>query len=503
MAIQLTAPRAATANRWLAGGAALRVLPTLALVAFVLLQAALYPRAIGIKDEGTYLAMAYILRAGTVFGDVAHVPMLFGVAHAGHTVSQYPPGESALLVPFTLLNWHLVFVANLALQVVGFLLFGRLLRCLGIRREWSILYLYFPALVLFSRTIMAEVPSTTLTVATLLLYARGTRGGRTAAGALLGLAVFVRYNNLVTFGLLLVCALLRDGGHCWRRTHAKRPICWQDLSSPPLLLGFAPLFAGFVLYNLVAYGHPSTPGYASTAVFSLHYLLPHVSFYVLDLLLLYPFMLVSPLLYRGPLRLEIMVIPTGMLLVMSSYYYLNNAHSFSENLLLGARLILPVVPLFLIAYAHLLDRLLARIPRWSNAGVLATALAGLGLATVVSLQHQRGLRYAAGARNAIYQHSAPNSLLVINDEVTKFINPAWGNRRYILYAYNGAPVPVRLPRGVHSVTIVWASQAGFIPPDVAIARRVANRLHARPVLDRVAGWHIMVWAGRPGLQAQE
>jgi 4-amino-4-deoxy-L-arabinose transferase-like glycosyltransferase len=97
-----------------------------------------------------------------------------------------------------------------------------------------VLYLFFPPLVLFSRTLMSEVPSATLAVAALLLYGRGRRG-QLAAGLLLGATLFLRYSNLALFVGLLVGVLAVD---LQRR---------RNLTAPWLALGFLP---GLMLFTV-------------------------------------------------------------------------------------------------------------------------------------------------------------------------------------------------------------------------------------------------------------
>jgi hypothetical protein len=351
-----------------------------AALAFVAVQFAAWPDAIANQDETTYLAGAYILRHGTVFADVAQVPLLWGVPHAGHTALLYPPGQSALLAPFTLGGWRLAFAANLLAHLTGFLLFSVLLKQLGIRRAWALLYLFFPPLVLFSRTLMSDVPSAALTVAVLLAWLRGPRG-RALAGVLLGASLFLRYANLLTFIFLALAAGLGDLAAL--RQGARRG--WWTLRLPSLVAGFLPLCVLFLAYNLAVYGHPTTPGYASAGLFGLRHLPGHLAVYGASLMLIYPLMLLAPLAYRGRFRVEVLVISYGILLAQSAYYFLNTYGGLAERTFVGSRLLFPAVPLFLVAYAQGLDRVVDRAPGRIQAKIPVVAGGLLLLGTVATL----------------------------------------------------------------------------------------------------------------------
>jgi hypothetical protein len=432
-----------------------------------------YPPAIAIKDEAMYLAEAYVLRAGTIFSDVAGVPVWISFGHAGHTALVYPPGMGALLLPFTFFDWRAVFVLNLVLQVGGFLLFRQLLKDVGLNPGWAVLYLFFPPLLLFSRTVMTEVPSTLATVAALVLYSRGRRG-LVGAGLVLGLSLFLRYANLVVFGGLVLGALTAE------LADRRSP---RSMGSPWLVAGFVPGFLLFSLYNLAAHGQLSAPGYAASGVhlFGPEFLPRHLVFYGFALLAVYPLMLVAPLVYRGPLRREILVMTATVVLVMSAYYYVDDGHGLAQNLLVGYRLLLPVVPAFLVAYVGALERL--PLPRLALPAVTAILFA---VAVVVSVSHQAHLRDAAAARDLITRNTCQAAL--INDEATKFFSPAWGSRPFTVY---DPARPDRLPDVTHA-DVVYAD---INNQGLDTATQLATKLGDHPAAHLQNTWQIQIWTG--------
>jgi hypothetical protein len=189
------------------------------------------------------------------------------------------------------------------------------------------------------------------------------------------------------------------------------------------------------VYSLIAFGQLTTPGYATPldGKFAFGYFPRHLLFYAADMLILYPLMLVAPLVYRGRLRMEVLGITGTMFILMSAYYYLDDGHGLIENLLVGARLILPAIPAFLIAYVAMLERL--PLPRLA---LPATGLALAVMAAVLSLVHQSHLEQAARVRDTIAQNSSCRDTFA-NVEALKFFSPAWGSGTVTVIEHSQAP----------------------------------------------------------------
>jgi hypothetical protein len=216
----------------------------------------------------------------------------------------------------------------------------------------------------------------------------------------------------------------------------------------------------------------------------------------MDLSILYPLMLLAPLFYRGPWRLEILLLTLGSLLVMSSYYFIDDVHGFAENILVGPRLLLPVIAVWILAYASILDRLLAS-RRLFATGVVGVAIAGTIFSLAVSLTHQRHLQQAAAVRALIYMNTAPQQFLLIDDEAAKFITPAWGRRSYKILRSQGPGAAPTTATG--RIAIVYATQGNIDANAFWIAQSAAQRLHAEQVLDRTVGdWRLVIWKPASG-----
>ncbi|MEO0185688.1 MAG: hypothetical protein ABIL20_07810, partial [candidate division WOR-3 bacterium] len=120
-----------------------------------------YPLNIGIVDETAYLSMTYAFQKGNLYYEEAGIesaPASMTVDH--HLVSRYPPGNSILLLPFTAIHWKWIFLRGYILMIIGFIIFIMLLHNNQLPRHYALLFLFHPSFLLYSRTIMSDLPST-------------------------------------------------------------------------------------------------------------------------------------------------------------------------------------------------------------------------------------------------------------------------------------------------------------------------------------------------------
>ena len=143
-------------------------------IVFTILWFIFYPPIYAIHDEAAYMAQAYVMQECTIFGDVAGIPVVSSIkTPTGHLVTKYAPGVSFLLIPFTFLGWKSIFLMPLILHIVGFIIFIKILRIYNISTYFSLFYLIYPASVLYSRTIMADVHSAVFFIIAVYFFLRG------------------------------------------------------------------------------------------------------------------------------------------------------------------------------------------------------------------------------------------------------------------------------------------------------------------------------------------
>lgn len=315
------------------------------LILFLLLQIAViflcYPEFYGIYDEDLYLTATHAMQKGSFFYEKAGVdaPLLGTVKGTKGTISIYPPGNSVLLLPFTAINWKLGFLKNILFYIGSFLLFILILRKLNIDPVYSLVFLLYPTILLFSRTLMSDIPSMFfLLLGIFLLLDKKSL----AAGFSLGFLVFLRYPNLVIIiGIFATLLSLKE----YRKA---------ALILPGIFLFSIMLF----VYIMYAYGYILGPFTIDGArSFSPGYFLYNFPYYLLSLNILYPGMLLLAVFFGFRNKeMSLFVIPALIVIVFYSfYYYIDGGSNLMEKLVKGQRFMLPIIPLLLIPYLDFLQ----------------------------------------------------------------------------------------------------------------------------------------------------
>ncbi len=397
-------------------------------VLYVLTFVALYPRTTAIVDEDAYLTEAFLFRAGRLSYEGSAIPAPhMTVESGGRLVSKYPPGMSLFLVPFTLFGWRAVFVSGLLLALAGGAIFGLILKRLSPEADpaWALLYLFYPAVVLLSRTVMSDLLAATLVLASFYCLLR-SKGWLLASGLLLGLACLVRYSNAIFVPVFLLLALREAGAR---------------LKGALLLLaGFIPT-AGLILgYNAYAYNSPfSFPMYL-TGNFSPAYFPHNVWYYGTALMVLYPLMLVAPFV-AGKGRRLLLGLPAYAVLALYCFFsYTYDAPNLPARLSVGLRYLLPGLPFFMLAFvqagSRLLDRLRAGWLRYAAVGGMAV------LSVAIQFRHDRYLRVQADYQRLLLDNVPGSALLLCDPGVSELASYAWGWRDYRHIAEFNVPIPL-------------------------------------------------------------
>jgi hypothetical protein len=368
------------------------------------------------------------------------------VETAGRQVSKYPPGNSLFLVPFTLPGWRAVFLSGLLLALAGTGLVALILRRLSPVTDpaWSLLYLCYPAVVIFSRTVMSDLLAATAVLAAFNCLVR--RGKWLAlSGLFLGFGCLVRYSSVVFLPAFVLLAARRQGwgqvfsglGHSGGIIDRRNP--WS--SGALVLGGFAPFAALIMLYNAWAFGGPlSFPMYL-TGNFSARYFAGNAAYYGASLLLLYPLMLLSPLAAGRGRRLLLGLPAYGLFLLYCFFSYTYTVPGLAARLTVGMRYLLPAIPFFVIGFAIAAGNLLKHLRgiAWLKYAAIGAMVAS---SVVVQIEHGRYLRVQDGYRQALYAALPKDALLLCNKDVSELVSYAWGARTWRHYVEFNEPVAV-------------------------------------------------------------
>jgi cbb3-type cytochrome oxidase subunit 3 len=413
-----------------------RIPATLLLWIAGLVYAALYlvfrPHINAIMDESAYLSAAYAIRHGTFYLDIAGVTSIFSYPVGAHVVNQYPPGMPALIAAISVLGWPAVQMLNLAVQLLIFASLTQILRRLKLSPLWAVLYLFHPTAVIYSRTVMSDLPSSLLITVAFLCYLRRRFA---LSGALIGLAAIVRTANAITLPLFMLGLLLdNDGWDAVTDAAATAPSLALRIRSA-IVMGISafPLVLGAWLYQAIVQ-QGGWKKYSSGGQFGPHNF-PHVfPHYAFALFVLYPGMILAPAFYRGSNRWTIRCLSYGIVLFYSCYFFSDATASALESFIIGQRYMLTVLPLFIVAYGAAVERLSVRVPSTLRRSALAVAAALLlAGAAAVHEKHQHYLDSGARIQRTLLATIGPDDTLVCNIHVATLLPPLMpGGKRHVL-----------------------------------------------------------------------
>jgi len=465
-----------------------------AAVVFVLLYLLAYPRTIAIVDESDYLSTALVYRAGTIHPDVAGVSTVGRVPSGEHSVVKFAPLWPLLLVPFTFAGWKAAFAATLLVHLAGYAVFVRLVRASGLPWWTALLYLAHPTLVYYSRTLMSDVAAGVLFLAA---WERWTRAGTRpafAAGIWTGVSCAVRYTNAV-LAVLFVAAAALDALRTRSSAAARRVAA--------LAAGLVPPVAALAVYNRAAFGlwwrgaagyRDERTGIGMEGQFGWHVLGPNLEHYVVALLLVFPLMLLAVFVVRGRNRFVLPAVALSFTLFFSFYYFHDRADGLLGTAVAGLRFLIPVLPLFLLAYAEALPRWLARLrvpARPAGAVVIVAAAVATGF---VDVRHDAYLRPREDARRLLYSVTPDGAVILCDTAARKLLHDVWGRRVPVRVEYRGrweVPPPDELPPGPVYVAMAGRGLRRGLPSE--LAERVGEP-GAEKLVGDSSGATLSVWS---------
>ena len=385
-----------------------------------------YPPIYAYRDEGSYLAMSYVMRQGTLYIDQTNIPVPW-VHHFTHDVSHYPIGNSLLLIPFTLLHWKSVFLVGLIAHFLGLLVFIKLLDIFGFEdRKIALLYLFFPAFVFYSRTIMSDIPAMTIFLSACYFYFKDSpqQSGRNLffSGIGFGVGFLFRTTNLILafpFSLRLLVSAFRQK---------------QGKSLFLFLAGLTPFLCGSAVINHFLYGSVWNTGYGFLCNFSPGFFLPHLGHYLVSFSLMYPFMAACFVTCRKIHKPEIIFAAILLGILYSFYYFYDWFPNPWLTKVFATRFLFPVIPFFIMAFGAALSGFLKKFPKpiqnFLVAGGLIILMAG---SWAINREHQAVLNQQERLRHDVYQSTEKGSVLIYDSNAAELMQRIWGDRVYRRY----------------------------------------------------------------------
>ncbi|MGQ9535010.1 MAG: hypothetical protein ACUVTF_07245 [bacterium] len=395
---------------------------------FSLLYFYFYPLTTGIVDETAYLSMAYTFQNGHAFYDDAGIESApASVTTSNHLISRYPPGNSILLIPFTKFNWKWSFVRNYILMILGYGAFIIILMHFHLPLYYALLFLFHPSLVLYSRTIMSDIPATVICLIGLLLLIKKKN---ILSGLFFGAGICIRYPVIVIPVMLGLIYLYKKEHFEFIRL------------AIGVLLGIVPLF----LYNLLCFKSLVQPINENLIGISIKNFVPMLGQFFTSLNILYPMLLILP--FKSRLKEKYLFILPAMLFLLffSLQYYIDSGKNFFETIVRGQRYMLPVIPFLLIPYAEIINRI-KPLNRFIIIFLIALAILNTG----IHYEHQKFLKQQLTYQNKIYCYLEDADLIICNKDIYELINPFIKILNWVPFEHNGEPLKVKVPENKKQV----------------------------------------------------
>ncbi|MBS3061374.1 MAG: hypothetical protein J4215_02215 [Candidatus Diapherotrites archaeon] len=401
-----------------------RIFVPVVFVLFSLVFAFFFPPLPISIDEHEYARNAYLLLNGSLF-DSDPVDFCGGAMVNGHYFSTYFLGKSVVLIPFVPFGIMGLMLSGLVIHLLNGILFLLILRKLKIDERLVVLYLFFPAFLWASRTLFPELLVLTFALGGTLLYLRNNAKDWFLSGLVFGLAVFVRNDAALLFSGFGLVALLSDR---------------KKLLS--MIAGFFLVGLLVMGFNTLMYGGPLQTPYGYSAGNFLAKENTHVvsNFLVFTaiLLIVYPFMVLLPIVFRKkPLAMEALISTFVVLWLFSRTTDIYAYDFFSPVTITGRmRYLIPVAGLLMIPYAHHVEETLKWLGKKIHVSVpaiLAVLTIGLFAGSVIgTIVHQQSLLGRQTVLDTIKQTIPEGSLTVgSSDDCIYFSKAFFGDRKYI------------------------------------------------------------------------
>lgn len=414
-----------------------------ALASFLVGAALFWPRVFLVVDEERYVSQAVAFaNGGATLPDAGIVMPPTGQ----DIISNYPPGTSLLQAPLVrVFGWRAAVLLSILALVVATLMVMRWLRESGRNPSFALIIPGFFGCAFFGRMAMSDIPATALvaTVCWLLWRADASRPLTSAlAGFLCGAAALVREPLLVLLAPLVAGALVRRQSVAWA-------LVAGGAVGVALRLGTSAVLFGSALYVRES-------GYG----FSMSSLEHSVPLYGFILIVLLPGAAVTPFLYRGPRRHELLAAFAAYLALFLLYEY----DSIRDNgpfkgLVLATRFMAPLAPLVAYmsaeAWPPLYERFRARRPSAARGVALSLGAGAIATAFLVHPLARRQEGEALRIVRTIYANTRSDVPVVTNSKATlKYLSPAYGPRRLVLLEQVPADAVFELTRQHQRVSVV-------------------------------------------------
>lgn len=381
-----------------------RFLVLFSILIYTLIYFKFYPAFYSFADEGTYVIQAEFLSKGELkFPDWVRG---MGI-HEGRIgmVSKYPPFYSLIFLSLPLkINFYFIFFVSLLIHLFSFFILYKILTFLNIDPLFSLLYLFHPSFILYSRTVMPDFYNSFLFLLTLYFHIKEKN---------------ISYITNFLFVLLKPPNFFYSFVFIYDSFKKRRRInlIFYILST------FISIFLIFIyLYFIYGRHHPDFK-------FSLIYFFKNFKDYFVYLNLNYPLLLIFGLL--GILKIKILRnLLIGFLPAIFLYLLYIYHDKVERNLILssviGIRYLFPFLIFLIIGYSLFLQNLFKE--KLKKFFFILFFLSGLFSSYLIMKKHNFYLKIFKETKELVYKYTEEKDLLVTHFEITKLLLPIWGKR---------------------------------------------------------------------------
>ncbi|GEM_PF-1913489 len=479
----------------------------LAVVGYILIQAAFAPGMYVSIDEHTYIKNAFLLREGKIAQqDPGYACRSTLYTEKGYVASQFI-GRSLFLLPFTFLGLLGIMFSGLAIHLINFFGIVLVLRRMGANALFSLLYLFYPAFILNSRSVSPELLVLTGFIFGLYFYLGNRARSWLFSGFFFGLAALARYDAIFGLGAFAAASLL---------SNRKR--------AAMLLLGALPVGIAILSFNGWAYGGTLATGHGSGLGLAGRLLTEGIIdvdnlIYPLLLLIFYPLLIASPFLAKKfPLKGEFLLL-IAVYLVLNSTFTSFLDFNFSVQTTFTARLryLVPLLGLLMIPYAQFLSEKIGELrlanfrlgpfgirdlQKHRSALLCALVIVMLGLSAFASAKHAA----LSDSRVAVLEEISsqiPQGSTVIgsSDDCIYFQKNLFGDRKYynidIAWDIAGNPQGITLDSLKGPATYVIAVNYSYLEGKTGPRQQIVvdERRQVADFIDGHTGSLTPVWGG--------
>lgn len=415
-----------------------RILVIFGFIYFTFLFFYFYPLTTSIVDETAYLSMAYTYQHGAfTYEKVGISSAPASVMIDSNLISRYPPGNSILLLPFTKIHWKFAFIRGYLLMAAGYLIFIIILRHFHLPAHYGLLFLYHPSLILYSRTIMSDIPATIICLIGLLFLVKQRI---TISGIFFGASVAIRYPTIiipVALGLIYLY---------------KRNFRWITMLTIGTIIGISPL----LFYHLFCFNTVIGPARENIIGFSIVNLFPMLGQFFISLNILYPLLLIIPVFSKLKERWLFFTPAVLFLLLFSFQYYIDTGNNFFETIIRGQRYMLPIIPFLLVPYAEVLNRI-----RFFNRYIPIFFIILIVISAVIHYNHNRFLNQQSYYQSKLYRYGENAQMIICNKDVYELINPFIKILNWIPFESCGKIMEVKIPEDSKNVYLACLARDGY------------------------------------------